>query len=274
MKKHKINPWTLISKIIDLFKKLLVNWKIIGIYSLLLSAVSAMTGYWDYGCGENAAQFWCFTAQMSVLNRNILYLVMLICSGYLLFSFVYDFYRASFNQKIFHAADIFKLSKDKMKALGREGLLLCGLCFLAWLAVYIIMREPEPVWQIEFIYFTIAFTALMLIVLGIRLFGGFCGIIEGDVWEKVKKVFTQTENRSISVVITFFCLILCENAIYLRVTAGLNTLINSYENFILVLFGELIDAALICSFAAVMIIFARAQYELVLAAEEEQEIQA
>lgn len=268
--KSKLTSWTLISKTTEMLKSIINNWKMIGIYSVLLAFVFMATGHLEYGCESSLENYWCFAYNGSPLTLNILYLIMIVCVGYLLFSFMYDFYNTSFKGDAFKASNILKLSKDKLKMFGRLIGLIFALIVLIGGAAYIIMREPDPNWEVEFIYFTVAFTALALLVLGLRLSAALCGIVEGDIYGKIKKIYHQTENRSFSIVLVFLCLILCENLLYLKIHDHLQTLVSTYNFFIVAIVSGVISGILICVFTAAIVIFVRAQYEILLSQIDSQ----
>ena len=167
-KKNEYGLFSVLNQTIDFFPQLFKQWRVFAAYAVLFTISGAAFGQWAHSCIKKS--YWCFDLS-EIPYGNGLIIIYLLINLVLTSAFIYDFYNAAFKNKIFVFSEVWKINKEKIKSLFFVISVLVGFALPSFIAVKILLQPGNPNWQIEFLYFTIAFSMILFPMMFVRLFG-------------------------------------------------------------------------------------------------------
>lgn len=242
MKKNNYSIINLIFTTFSLCKEAIKYWKIPAIYSIFLVFTAIAFSRWTYSCNSDEMEFWCYNMPN---NKYIVYSSILIYSIiylYLLFSSTYDLYNSMFKNSVFKTKNILKNTKEKIKSSMFLTIFFILLLIPMIIAFKILIKKPNPIWQIEFIYFTIMFIMFFAPLITIRLSSSVAYYFDTLKFPKFIEIFKHTSGKAYVAIFTFLFLILIINIFYMKIMGYMLPFTNSNKSFFISFTAEYIDA--------------------------------
>lgn len=255
MTEKKLTILNVLDNTINNFWRFCKEWKVWGVYALAMFLLSAVCLNWSHSCKDPLAiSWWCpQSSNIHFIYARIVFYY--ICSFFLVFAFVYDIYNAAFGTKKSDFKAIFCYDKQKLKIMG----LLFVLCLTFFSALivcfWLIFREPNPDWRIEFGYFLIVFTLASVVVLLLRTSASFGEILAEGKFPNFKKLFNLTHGKFYVILITFCVMTYAVNLLQMKIKGLLDMLSEDYSYFCVVLTGEFAGAIIQLAILAVYVAY-------------------
>jgi len=252
-------------KTIKLGSKIFEAWKPLVIYAVPITLLSLLADTFINYCGMAQASEICTYLANPVAFFTLVALYVLIYL-HLFLACAVDFYDEAFNNQPFKIQDLLYRSKSKWLS----EIYICGcLIFLAVLfgiSIKFLLQSANPDWKIELIYFCIIFTCVMFCLLLIRVAAAI-SIYLNKGQSSISVVLQRTAGKAYVAVILFLVLFGFELLSAMRVGLWLDLIAKNFP--ILLFVVEYFDIIIKLGFAALMLIFFRAQQELLISDEHE-----
>lgn len=215
---NRYGIFRVISRWMDLLLQMFGVWRVWLGYAAVLTVLSAILNRWSYSCAEGLSGWWCYLSEQNGsiwLGSVILWLII---AFYLYCLFANDFYDNFLKRRSFRFADIFTVSKQRLKAVGMFFACLLGVIIPCAILIYILnpVKIPQwhganPDWRIELIYFTTAFICMAIPLIIMRCAGGIAYFFnEGYI--PFRKLYNLTFSRAYVGIFSFLLLVLlCVN---------------------------------------------------------------
>ena len=252
-----VNKYSIIGVVVRLLTlggRIFDCWRPIVIYATLITVLSyifegAMMLYGAKSAGV-LPQNW-LTGSCSA--------IFLLIYTHLILAFVVDFYAEAFDKEHFVWRRLWLRDAEKW----RSELFLLGYVaayILPFgLAVKLLTQSANPDWRVEFVYFCIVFSVFVLILMLIRLFGAVSRYLQTkkSAW---REVFKQTSGKAYVAVVLFLALlaIVLLSNMRLNIWLDLLPMISKWFGWL----AQLLSNIVLLGFLALMIVFSRAQDEL------------
>lgn len=257
------NKYSILGIIVRTFKlssKIFVHGSVLLAYAAVLALIGLLFGYWGYYCQNNSGWV-CYSITGSPYTSVGLYLwLALILYFYL--TYVYDFYETAFCAKPFKISQVLTFSKAKGKA---------ALVVLAYILVFIVpvlvitkvLAQPAyPDWRVEMLNFTLIFSLFMLQLFMIRTIAALSIYLKNKKYPSLRQLYDLTSGAGYVSIILFLIILAFSLLTYMIIVAKLNGLGLGKTGFVglgLVIF---LGHALRLFYESVLIVFCRAQHEL------------
>ena len=193
-------------------------------------------------------------------------IVYLLVYTHFILAFVVDFYDDAFGNRPFAWRYLWYRGDGKWRA---ELLLIgyiIGYILPFCLSAKLLLQETNPDWRIEFVYFCLIFASFIVILLQIRLSAIVSRNIESRRWSSVRKLLRQTSGSAYVGIVMFLVFLAFSLLCSLRLNIWLSALakLSSW----LMVPAEFADDIVMLGLLALMIVFCRAQDELLTTGEE------
>ena len=260
-----VNRYSILGILVKTFKlsnKIFEQGKILLCYAALLSMWTLLFGFWIYTCKTGGGAF-CFIsagAPQAFIGMLIWFLPLL----FIYFAFSIDFYDASFNNSPFKFAKLVKIGKQKAKSL----LMLYGyaLGFVIPVAVggKFLMQDANPDWRVEMGHFVIIFSLFMVMLFLIRTAAAISIYMQKHQYPNLWHLFEKTAGLGYVSIILFLLLLALSLLVYMFLVENLRLIPERQTNFMVMIAAMYADNFLKLAIVAFMLLFCRAQHELLL----------
>ena len=242
----------------NLVPQLFKQWKVFSCYAGLLTLLGMFFGQWPHSCFKN--NFWCVPLNKSnEYFQTIFISVYIILCIFITLFFMYDFYKSAFKNTVFKVRDIYIIGKEKIKSAGFILLTVLICAIPLRIALIILFKPADPNWQVEFIYFIIAFICIMVPIMAIRLFCFVSAYYEKNTIPSLLPIFQKTIGKSY-VGIFLFLLLAWIIILTFRISYNLDVLSRDYNYLPIALLTSFAEYFLRLEYLAVFLLFSRAQY--------------
>lgn len=260
-----VNRYSILGILVKTFKlsnKIFEQGKILLCYAALLSMWTLLFGFWIYTCKTGGGAF-CFIsagAPQAVIGMLIWFVPLL----FIYFAFSIDFYDASFNNSPFKLSTLVKIGKQKAKSL----LMLYGyaLGFVIPVAVggKFLMQDANPDWRVEMGHFVIIFSLFMVMLFLIRTAAAISIYLQKHQYPNLWQLFEKTAGLGYVSIILFLLLLALSLLVYMFLVENLRLIPERQTNFMVMIAAMYADNFLKLAIVALMLLFCRAQHELLL----------
>lgn len=260
----------------DVVLQIFGAWRVLLGYAVILTVLSAVSGRWSYTCSSGNGGFWCRLAERSDGLSVGMAILWLVCAFCIYCLFAHDFYESILKRRTFRFADIFAVSKQRLKAVGMFLLCLLGILISCAVLLYILnplhlpmWHTANPDWRIELIYYTGAFIAAAVPLLIMRCAGGLAYYFnEGRI--PFRKLYDLTFNRAYVGIFAFLLLsLLCVN-LHIGVIRYFSQLGETHNLLVTAVATEFGNNLVMLFYIALFLALFQAEY-LVLKEQEEAE---
>ncbi len=260
-----VNRYSILGIFVKTFKlsnKIFEQWKILLCYAALLSMWTLLFGFWIYKCKTGGGAF-CFIsagAPQALIGMLIWFLPLL----FIYFAFSIDFYDASFNNTLFKLSTLVKIGKQKAKSV----LMFYGyaLGFILPVAVggKFLMQDANPDWRVEMGHFVIIFSLFMVMLFLIRTAAAISIYLQKHKYPNLWQLFEKTAGLGYVSIILFLLLLALSLLVYMFLVENLRLIPERQTNFMVMIAAMYADNFLKLAIVALMLLFCRAQHELLL----------
>lgn len=244
----------------DNYKKMLT---VVLIYGVLLSLVSFIFGY-PYACSfgfEGSGIFYC--SEVSVLYIGYLFVKMLVAS-----SLMITVYGLLVGEDVNILRDTLSIKKNVKSFLIL--LVFLAMMFFPIISLYALyIREPNPDFRIETLFFAFASIGFLLPFVAMRFFALYPDILYG---EKIsmKYIWEKTKGKLLHILVSLFLIMFASTVVY----RGFHVATSEYENigaFHVVLFSEYIYSTIFALIFVLVTIHIYAQKTMIVTDDEDED---
>ncbi len=219
LKERKFTILNVFDTTIGYLWKFCLAWKVWVIYTLVLTAVGALSGNWTHTCKDALYDSWWCVNVSSVFSGYVRIIIYFIAAFFLVFAFCFDIYHG--NAKFL---SLFSVTDKKLKFMG----FAIGLCsaFFAFLAIgaWLVFRKANPDWLVEFGFFLIVFTFSTLAVLILRTSASLGLFLQNGKIPNFKQLFNLTHGKFYVVLLTFCIITYAVNILQMNIMRSLEVL--------------------------------------------------
>lgn len=276
-KARKYGMIRVMSRWMDVVPQIFGAWRVLAGYAVVLTVLSAVLGRWSYTCSSGNGGFWCRLSERGDGLSIGLAILWLVCAFCFYCLFARDFYDNILKRRTFRLADIFVVSKQRLKAVGVFLACLLSVFMPCCVLLYILnpMHLPiwhtvNPNWRIELIYFTVAFVAALIPLLIMRCAGGVAYYFnEGRI--PFRKLYEATFNRAYVGIFAFLLLsLLCVN-LHIGVIRYFSRLAATHNLLITAVATELGNNLAMLFYISLFLALFQAEYLVIKEQEENDE---
>lgn len=278
---NKYGTIRVVGRWLDIIPQILVQWRVFMYYAFVLTIISIVSNRWTYACHGHSGGFWCYWYNGS----NIAYICSVLLSFLAIISvfgmFASDFYKGLVAYKPLGYKEISAVDKEKIKSgmifVGATllfGVLLGIIAYIVnppelekilnyvlkqWNLPPILLHGANENWQIEFIFFLIAFICLMIPLLFMRCFA----VVAYWFNEKrasLAQLYEMTFDRAYVGIFCFLLLALLCTVQHLSIINYFNKLIENYNYLTVAFFSEFCNNLLILLYLALFLLLSQAEY--------------
>lgn len=161
--------------------------------------------------------------------------------------YIDDLYQSTFKNSVFKLREIIKFNTNRLKKVSFTIAYFLSFVISGYLAIKILKKPANPVWQIEFIFFCILFAISMLPIAAMRFSAIVAYYLHDQRVPSIKYMYDKTIGRSYIGVVGFLLLIL-----FLSV---LNMQIFTYEAYLMHRFPHFITSLAVVYFIMITLLF-------------------
>lgn len=206
----------------------------------------------------DTSRFWCH----SLANNIYIFSVQTGLSFVIIISFIYDLYYVMFKNTVFKIKNCVLVTPKKLRSILLLAFYIL-LYLIAGVVSWVIFAKPaNPVWYIEFGYFTIMFCFALLPLFLMRSFVGISLYLQDGTIPSLQYIFQATSGRSYIAIVGFLLLILTGTIFFAHTDIYLRHLYLKYDYFAVAVAGEFICYLAILGIFSLLLCFSRAQHEL------------
>ena len=249
-----------------LSRQILRQWRVVLIYAIGLTISNLLFGYWGYLC-QNGGGILCYSLGRSpYLSVGVL--LWLLIMLYLFLAFMADFYQAAFGKKSFKINNIFCFSKAKAKAMAV--LLGYGVAFVVpiLVTVKILAMPANPDWRVEMLNFLLIFSLFMLQLFMMRTIAALSVFLEQKKHLSMRQIYEKTIGSGYASIILFLCLLAFSLLTYMIIAVKMDSIGRWFDSVVWFAAVNLADNVLKLVYMALLLVFCRAQHELLQPAED------
>ena len=260
-----VNRYSILGILVKTFKlsnKIFEQWKILLCYAALISVWTLLFGFWIYKC-KNGGGAYCFIsagASQAFIGMLIWFLPLLL----IYFAFSIDFYDASFNNSPFKFAKLIKIGKQKAKSVLMFYGYAMGFVLPVAVGGKFLMQDANPDWRVEMGHFVIIFSLFMIMLFLIRTAAAISIYLQKHKYPNLWSLFEKTAGLGYVSIILFLLLMAFSLLIYMFLIEKLHLMPERQTNFIVMTAIMYADNFLKLFLVAFMLLFCRAQHELLL----------
>ena len=237
---NKYSILSILARTVRLSRQILQQWRVVLIYAATLTIVGLLFGYWGYMC-QNGGGILCYS-----LGRSSYMSV-----GVLLWL-----------KKTFKISDIFGVSKAKAKAMAV--LLGYGVAFVVpvLVAAKILAMPANPDWRVEMLNFLLIFALFMLQLFMMRTIAALSMFLEQKKHLNMWQIYEKTIGSGYVSIILFLCLLAFSLLTYMIIAVKMDSIGRWFDSVTWFAVVNFADNALKLVYMALMLVFCRAQHEL------------
>lgn len=242
--------------------KMLDQWRMYLFYAVLLTVVSLIFGRWSFSCMQET-KTWCHTFSESV-GKGISYLFFFYTVLLLIFfSFGYDLYNSTFKNTVFKIKNLFVYDKNRLKSVLFSIISLLAFIVPIFVAIMIILKSANPVFEVEFLYFMTLFACVVFNVMYIRLASFIAQYLHNYKMPSFMIIYEKTKGCAYVSVGSFLILafFLCLAQIQL---IGNFMKMNANDTFVMTLVTEFSDYIIKLIYYSFFLALFRAQMDLLM----------
>ncbi|MBR1904715.1 MAG: hypothetical protein IJ824_06040 [Alphaproteobacteria bacterium] len=257
---NKYSILSILARTVRLSRQILQQWRVVLIYAATLTIVGLLFGYWGYMC-QNGGGILCYSlGRSSYMSVGVL--LWLLIMLYLFLAFMADFYTAAFGKKTFKISDIFGVSKAKAKAMAV--LLGYGVAFVVpvLVAAKILAMPANPDWRVEMLNFLLIFALFMLQLFMMRTIAALSMFLEQKKHLNMWQIYEKTIGSGYVSIILFLCLLAFSLLTYMIIAVKMDSIGRWFDSVTWFAVVNFADNALKLVYMALMLVFCRAQHEL------------
>ena len=219
--------------------KMLDQWRMYLFYAILLTIISLIFGRWSFSCIQEP-KAWCHSFSGSA-GKDISYLLLYYFSILVIFSsFGYDLYNATFKNTVFKIRNLLAYDKNRIKSIFFSIGCLMVFVIPIFIAIMIIMKPANPLFEIEFLFFIMLFCCVIFNVMYIRLMSFVAYYLYDYKMPSLKLIYSKTSGQTYVSVTSFLLL-----AVFLCFTQlqfiGNFLRMNENDTFLMSLTTEFLD---------------------------------
>lgn len=278
---NKYGAIKVISRWLEIIPQILVQWRVFLYYAFVLTIVSAVSNRWTYACHGHSGGFWCYWYN----SNNTAYISSILLSFFtiilVLGMFSFDFYSGLITNTPIKCKKIYAISKEKIKSgmvfLGASIIFIILLGVIAyiinppgledvlnyilhqWNFSHILLHGANENWQIELIFFTIAFIGIMIPLLFMR-----CFAVVAYWFNEKRAPFTELYEKTFSrAYVGIFCFLLLAllcTVQHLSIINYFNKFVENHNYLIVAFFSEYCNNLLILLYVSLFLLLSQAEY--------------
>lgn len=257
----KLTFYKILLNTVSLLKKIPENYMVIVCYATILTLLSFASGLLPSCQLGREGGWWCymensngtFPLYLFVLNKFLFFVICCL--------FFIDFYNSAFNGKVFRFKEFADFNKPRLKVL-----LFLILSFVLLLgsvaAVFAIMlKQANPDWRIEFIYFVAAFICCWIPFILLRISSAISYLASGEC-PPLRLIWQKTSDRNFHIIFSFIVIFIVINFVSLYINAILKFIMLKSFNVATSLAADFIYNGFTLIYISLFMMLFRAMHEI------------